>query len=126
MNVITEIKLKSKLDKLELAKALESRGVKVNTDLLFDNYLSNALENHMYLTYLPDLVESPTDSLNRFYSRYYWLSNFIEKYKKKFGQDAGLEQQLFKLMEEAEHENLIVDWNLVERVQNEAVTAANS
>jgi len=117
MDAIKEIKLAKPVDTTEFLTHLNSKGVKMNEDLLNSDYLSEALKNYLFLNYLPELVEYPKEKLDLFYGRYYWLSNFIGKHKKMFGEDEGLEQQLFKLCEEAEHSNLDVDWNLVEEIE---------
>ena len=117
MNAIKEIKLSKQLDTAEFLTELNSKGVGTDEDLLNSNSLSEPLKNYLVLNYLPELVEYPKDKLDLLYGKYYWLSNFIEKHKSIFGEDEGLEQQLFKLCEEAEHSNLNVDWNLVEEIE---------
>lgn len=116
---IKEIKLKKPITKSEILSLLNSKNIKVNEDYLTEKYLSNSFENHIFLTYLPELVESPNNEIDLFYSQYYWLTEFVERYKKMFGEDEGLDQQLFKLCEEAELTDLAVDWNFIEEIENE-------
>lgn len=124
MDAIKEIKLAENLETPELLNRLDSKGVKMNEDLLQSGDLSEPLKNYLFLSYLPELVEYPKEKLDLFYGKYYWLSNFVGKHKKIFGADEGLEQQLFKLCEEAERQDLNVDWSLVEEI--EAVNKNNN
>jgi hypothetical protein len=117
MDAIKEIKLTEDLETDEILHQLNAKGVKANEDLLKSDDLSEPLKNYLYLSYLPELVEYPKAELDLFYGKYYWLSNFVGKHQKLFGTDEGLEQQLFKLAEEAEQSNLDVDWNLVEEIE---------
>jgi hypothetical protein len=117
MDAIKEIKLAKDLDSTEFLTELNSKGVRTNEDFLQSDYLSEPLKNYLVLSHLPELVEYPKEKLDLFYGKYYWLSNFVGKHKKMFGDDEGLEQQLFKLCEEAQHLNLDVDWNLVEEIE---------
>lgn len=117
MDAVKEIKLAKDLETGEILHQLNAKGVKANEDLLQSDYLSEPLKNYLLLSYLPELVEYPKEELDLFYGKYYWLSNFLGKHKKMFGADEGLEQQLFKLAEEAEQANLDVDWNLVEEIE---------
>jgi hypothetical protein len=60
------------------------------------------------------------DALTLFYNRYYWFKRFVKQHEARFGFDAGLEQQAFKLLEGAPED---VDWavlgHLNARVQGE-------
>ena len=53
-----------------------------------------------------------------FYSRYYYFLSFVEKCKNIHGEDAGLDQQVFKLLEEGERVGNI-DWSIVERLNHQ-------
>lgn len=125
MAAIREIKFKNSIDDAKVLSLLDSKGVRLDEDLLTNDYLSEAVKNHLILNHLPEIVEAPKNKLDLFYSKYYWLSAFNEKHKKLFGEDAGLEQQLFKLCEEAESSKLEVDWNLVEKIEEEVNATIN-
>lgn len=49
----------------------------------------------------------------RFYNRYYWFRRFANLHRDKFGEDAGIEQQAFQLLEQSAFR---IDWLLVERL----------
>ena len=57
------------------------------------------------------------NELKVFYSRYFWLLIYVEKQKALHGPDVGLEQQLFKLLEESETLSEEVDWSFVENLE---------
>jgi hypothetical protein len=62
------------------------------------------LRNYALLTDYPGLVGALSLSAEeRFWSRYYWLARFAREWQAAVGHDAGLEQQVFKLLESAEH-----------------------
>lgn len=48
-----------------------------------------------------------------FYNKYYWILIFSKRYQSKFGKDAGIEQQAFKVLETAPPN---VDWKTVEEI----------
>jgi hypothetical protein len=47
------------------------------------------------------------------YNRYYWFLTYAKRHMRYSGYDAGLEQQAFKLLDQAECE---VDWSMVEAI----------
>lgn len=64
-----------------------------------------SLRNYCLLTECQEIVRDlglSTDE--RFWSRYYWLARFAREWQAVVGCDAGLEQQLFQLLEYAEVE----------------------
>jgi hypothetical protein len=125
MDKIKEIKLKEFIDNDKLVNLLDSKGVKIDKDLFQNKYISESLTNQLILRYLPEFLESPKGKTELFYGKYYWMTAFNTKYKKLFGDDASLDQQLFKLCEEAEQEKLDVDWQTVESIEKEAVMNIN-
>ena len=55
------------------------------------------------------------------YSKYYWLMRYVKKYNEVNGYDAGMEQQQFKLIEELEQRLGDVDWDLLQRIDDDMV-----
>jgi hypothetical protein len=49
-----------------------------------------------------------------FYNSYFWVLIFSKRYESKFGWDAGIEQQAFKVLEAAPSS---VDWEVVEEIE---------
>ncbi|AKJ30911.1 hypothetical protein [Caldimonas brevitalea] len=62
-----------------------------------------------------DLSESAA-----FYNAYYWVLVFAKRYQARYGFDAGIEQEAFKVLERAPAD---VDWTVVERVSQAAQQA---
>jgi hypothetical protein len=58
---------------------------------------------------------SPHD---RFYNRYFWAKRFAAQYQAKYGFDAGVEQQVFKLLETAAE--LDLDWTVLDKLDRRA------
>lgn len=83
MDAVKVIRVKRDLNEAEMLQALRARGINLVENHLFDEDLSAALRNHIYLTHFPELVEQPARELDRFYSRYYWFLLFAEKRKSK-------------------------------------------
>lgn len=58
---------------------------------------------------------TPEDLLN---NRYFWFLRFAHSYHTAFGDDAGIDQQAFQILEQAECE---VDWLIVEQLAADAL-----
>jgi hypothetical protein len=59
-----------------------------------------SLRNYLLLTECPDPVASlGLSDAERQWSRYYWLARFAREWQAVDGEDAGLEQQVFQLLE---------------------------
>jgi hypothetical protein len=58
---------------------------------------------------VPDL-----DVRSVFYSRYYWFLMLIRLYQSRTGDDAGMEQQAFQMLEAAEIE---INWSIIEAIE---------
>jgi hypothetical protein len=52
----------------------------------------------------------------RFYNRYYWISIAARFHQDKVGHDAGVEQQVYKVLETAPP---MVDWRVVEELHEQ-------
>lgn len=66
----------------------------------------------------PELLPgAPIDREAAFYNQYFWLKRFATLKQERDGYDAGLEQQVFQLLEQADFD---VDWSLMERLDAEA------
>lgn len=66
----------------------------------------------------PDLLAaSPVDRETAFCDRCFWFKRFATLKQARDGYDAGLEQQVSRLLEQADFE---VDWSLLERLDAEA------
>lgn len=52
------------------------------------------------------------------YSKYYWCTKYKNKYIQLYGQDMGIEQQQYKIIEEFEQRlNINIDWNIIEKIE---------
>ena len=71
----------------------------------------------------PDLVRFRFPCVSEaelFYNAYYWFRVYSHTYMKIHGRDAGLEQQAFRLLEQADRSDENVDWILTEQLDEEA------
>ncbi len=67
----------------------------------------------------PDLLPgSPIDRETAFYNQYFWFKRFATLKQERDGYDAGLEQQIFRLLEQPDFD---LDWALIEQLDTEAV-----
>jgi len=57
------------------------------------------------------------DDEARFYNAYYWFQRFVRLHTDKHGYDAGLEQQAFKMLEEASFE---LDFEVIDMLDKRA------
>ena len=63
-----------------------------------------SLRRYLILTECPDVVTRlGLSESQRFWSRYYWLARFAREWQAIAGPDGGLEQQVFQVLESAEH-----------------------
>lgn len=92
----------------------------VNKDSLdkIININTNEVEEFMYnfLSINKDFILENTTEFtidDLWYSEYYWLS---ELRKKKNKYDAGMDQQLFELLEMM-NINIDIDWNIIEDIE---------
>jgi len=71
-------------------------------DMLDHPLAGESLRNYAILTETPGILgESELSPAEIFWSRYYWLARFKIVWSAVAGFDAGLEQQLFQLLETA-------------------------
>jgi hypothetical protein len=72
--------------------------------------------------YENEIIQMPLniDSKILFYSRYYWFNKFKKRYYTFYGHDEGLEQQSYKILEQFNtiYPN-IIDWAVIEKIENE-------
>jgi hypothetical protein len=72
--------------------------------------VGRSVQNYLILTEFPELLEGLALSASElFWSRYYWLARFAREWQAVSGFDAGLEQQVFQLLEFAEHRGIEFD-----------------
>lgn len=48
------------------------------------------------------------------YSKYYWCTQFKNRFSIMYGKDAGIEQQQYKIIEEIEQRVTNIDWHLIQ------------
>ena len=61
--------------------------------------------------------------LDRLYNRYFWLCKFANIYTIKYGEDEGIEQQVFGILSDATCE---FDWEVIEELHNKAEADSES
>lgn len=88
----------------------------INHDLLKDTSGSKYLEKYLLLTYAGEDFKNSISPEELFYNRYYWFLTFLKAYTQENGLDAGMEQQAFKILEEAGNTCQHIDWNEVEEI----------
>src|SRR4051812_2902772 len=78
---------------------------------LFDDPTSTGrcFRNYALLTEHPGLFAGLGLSKDElFWSRYYWLARFARQRQSATGHDAGLEQQVYQLLESADHMQIAI------------------
>ena len=53
----------------------------------------------VYLAFTDGRLGQDLTPEDRFYNRYFWFRRFANAYQKKFGDDAGIEQQSFQILD---------------------------
>ena len=92
-------------------------GDSTNKELLDIPIIGEHLKKYLLITNHPERFEN-INSTEKYYNRYYWYLKFSIAYKNKYGYDAGVEQQEFRILEDGESLPDI-DWNEIERISNE-------
>lgn len=85
--------------------------------------VGEALAWSLLFEHWPDLL--PGSSIDRevvFYNQYFWFKRFATLKQERDGYDAGLEQQVFQLIEQP---NFELDWELIEQLDTEAANTRN-
>lgn len=68
----------------------------------------------------PDLLPGlPIGREDAFYNQYFWFKRFATVKQERDGYDAGLEQQVFQLLEQPDFD---LDWALIEQLDTEAAS----
>ena len=71
-----------------------------------------------------DLLQSGERAEDVFWSRYYWFSVFARLFEAEHGFDAGIQQNLFKLLEHPQP-TCAPDWTVLEAVEGQAKREAD-
>ena len=75
-----------------------------------------AFRRHLLFSRWPSLLGTAGLRLSKaelLYNSYYWMLEFAKLRGLKHGYDAGIEQQAFKIIEQADSE---LDWTIIEKV----------
>ena len=83
-------------------------------DLSNESY-GTAFRRYLILSHASTLLGAAIDDGTVFYSQYYWFRLFSRRYCEINGQDAGLDQQAFKLIESADFD---VDWAALQEIDS--------
>ncbi len=69
--------------------------------------------------YPPGIQELTNESLEVIlYSKYYWCSKYKDRYTALYGQDVGIEQQQYKIIEEIEQRITDdINWNFIQLLE---------
>lgn len=91
-------------------------------DMIFsEDPFSIFLKFYVILTYGKDMTPGLPSEV-WYTSRYYYLKLYYHYYSKKFGNDAGIEQQIGKLIEEMSNDLQSFDWKILEQISKEIET----
>jgi hypothetical protein len=81
-----------------------------------NQFYGEAFKHYLLFTESSALRDTSLSRLSAtevFYNKYYWFLLFTRRHQARHGYDAGLEQQAFKLLENAPND---VDWNLLKEI----------
>lgn len=79
--------------------------------------VGEALAWSLLFEHWPDLLSGSIDREDAFYNQYFWLKRFATLKQERDGYDAGIDQQVFRLLE---HPRFDLDWSLIEQLDAEA------
>lgn len=104
-----QAELLRRIDQLDLPLAVDVR----------EGEAGEALARSLLFEYWPDLLGG-SEELDRerlLYNRYYWFVRFVAIWQAAHGYDAGLEQQAFLMVEQADMQ---LDWDLLQQLDARA------
>lgn len=82
-----------------------------------DNRLNELFSRYSFLKINVNLISLDKPSI--YYSIYFWFVQFKKRYFTLMGQDEGIEQEGFKLLEEIDTElEEGIDWVVIEEIEN--------
>jgi hypothetical protein len=122
MNIDLDLdpKFKFKMEKQEHLRRLKDEYDFTYVDEAVDNkYLWEAAEIYDYLTYFPSYLSYPTEALDSYYLRYYWIVVQSKRFEKVTGYD--LDELEWKVLEEYEWQQPTPDEDLLEKLHDEAI-----
>lgn len=88
-------------------------GISIDLD---DKSYGPAFRRYLLFHRLPHLVAGQLNEQDIFYNAYYWFKVFAKQYMAKHGQDAGIEQQAFQMLESVDFE---VDWSVIQVIEGQ-------
>lgn len=120
LNIILNRGYKMNLIVKEIDNIYKELNVIIENLFLSDDEINFIINNYQLLINkeqeIVQLLNTNLESI--LYSKYFWISLYLKRYNEKFGYDAGIEQQQFKLINEIdERSNEGVNWKLIEDIE---------
>lgn len=93
----------------------------ISMDLILNQFYGYSLKVYILLTYMLPFIKLDENFTKEdiFYCRYFWFTRFAKQKEKREGYDAGINQQLVRLLEEVDYNNLQIDWNTIQKISDE-------
>ncbi|MCA9029701.1 MAG: hypothetical protein KDA66_02770 [Planctomycetaceae bacterium] len=105
----------SSLADFDVSKLMD--GESIRDEIKSNQELAALLKYYLLFTFYPELFEPITDA-DLIYNRYYWFRRLVTLFESVYGPDAGVEQQAFQILENA---NCELDWAMIQKVETMAV-----
>lgn len=121
MNQIDIQEFESIVEEVDFHSLLNQYSYRISEVDLNSPAFGQDLKIYLVLNFLEDRFFPKYSKLEVFYSKYYYFLNFVERCKSVHGQDAGLDQQVFQLLEEGERMQNI-DWSVIEYLNKLVMT----
>ncbi|SRR6266404_541917 len=102
---------------LTVSRLLKSGGEAYSVDQ-DDELYGAAFRRHLLFARWASLLPEAGLHLSKeeiLYNSYYWMLKFAKLHAEKHGYDAGMEQRVFKILEQADCD---VDWSVAEQISN--------
>lgn len=68
---------------------------------------------------LQKIFEMSLDTI--LYSKFYWCTKFKQRFEQLYGNDAGVEQQQYKIIEEIAQRRSDVNWKVLQMIEDERI-----
>jgi hypothetical protein len=104
----------------EVIRRIDALDLNLIVDVRSHDEATLAQVRALLFEHWPELVGETLTAERSLLNRYYWFVRFITLWQQKYGYNAGMEQQAFRIIEALDRAGPEVDWNLVEELDKRA------
>ena len=120
---MTEAELRAvrKIEELIQSNKIDYNGIlRIRNEMVKSDKQLNILLNYWYFfdekeKEIQELLGVSLESI--LYSKYYWCTQYKNRYNELYGKDVGIDQQQYKIIEEMTQRINDVDWSFIQMIE---------